>query len=206
MKAKNNNIPDVTPVHGFASRAAWAIWLEHYHRKSPGVWLRLAKKSSGLKSVSYPEAVEVALCYGWIDGQNQSDPQDLAAEVCSSLGQQRMVKDQPAEGAGAHPAREDEAGGQESDRARQEQRKLRAGVGFPGPRPGPSDLRAAPDANARAKAFFTKLDGANRCAVLFRIQTVKKPETRARKIREFVEMLEQNQTIHPVPAVVGVGG
>jgi uncharacterized protein YdeI (YjbR/CyaY-like superfamily) len=73
VKTQNNTISDVTPVQLFASRTAWASWLEQYHRKSPGLWLRLAKKGSGLKSVSYPAALEVALCYGCIDSQKQRD-------------------------------------------------------------------------------------------------------------------------------------
>ncbi|HXY50909.1 MAG TPA: YdeI/OmpD-associated family protein [Terriglobales bacterium] len=199
VKAKNNKIPDVAQVHGFASRAAWATWLEQYHRKSPGLWLRLAKKGSGLKSVSYPEAVEVALCYGWIDSQKQSETGKTWLQkfvprsdhsVWSKINRQKAL-------ALIKSGKMKPAGRKAIERAKGSGHWQRA-YDSPSRALVPSDLQAALNANVRAQAFFTELDGANRYAVLFRIQTAKKPETRARKIREFVEMLEQNQTIHPL--------
>jgi uncharacterized protein YdeI (YjbR/CyaY-like superfamily) len=198
VRAKNNKIPGVTPVQLFASRTAWATWLEQYHRKSPGLWLRLAKKGSGLKSVSYPEALEVALCYGWIDGQKQSDTDRTWLQkfvprsdnsVWSKINRQKAL-------ALIKSGKMKPAGREAIERAKNSGHWARA-YDSPSRALVPSDLQVALEANPRAKAFFTELDGANRYALLFRVQTVKKPETRARKIREFVDMLERNQTIHP---------
>lgn len=178
-------------------KAAWAAWLEKNHRKSAGLWLRLAKKGSGLRSVNYGEALEVALCYGWIDGQKRGESEDTwlqrflpraAKSIWSKINREKVVVLVAA-------GQMKPAGLEAVERAR-ENGKWAAAYDSPKRAKVPEDFQAALDASLHAREFFESLDGANRYAVLFRIQTVKKVETRARKIQEFVEMLERGERIH----------
>ena len=185
------------PIRLFASQAAWAAWLEKNHRKSEGQWLRLAKKDSELRSVTYGEALEIALCYGWIDGQKRGESEEAwlqrfvprtAKSIWSKINREKAS----ALIAGGRM----KAAGLEAVACAKKDGRWDAAYDSPRGAQVPEDFQAALDGNARADEFFRGLDGANRYAVLFRIQTVKKAETRARKIREFVEMLERNETIH----------
>jgi len=182
----------------FADARAFDAWLEESHASSPGLWLKLAKKGADVPSVSYAEAVEVALCWGWIDGQKRAHHERFWLQrfcprskksVWSKINRERAL-------ALIESGKMKPAGREAIERAQRDGHWERA-YDSPSRALVPPDLQAALDANPRAQAFFTQLDGANRYAVLFRVQTVKKPETRARKIREFVEMLERKQTIHP---------
>lgn len=181
----------------FATQAAWDSWLEKNHRKSAGLWLRLAKRESGLLSVTYAEALEVALRYGWIDGQKRGESEEAwlqrfvprsAKSIWSRINRNKadaLIANGRMKGAGLAAVEAARKAG-------------RWDAAYDSPRGAqvPEDFQAAMDANPRAREFFQALDGANRYAVLFRIQTVKKAETRARKIREFVAMLERRETIH----------
>jgi uncharacterized protein YdeI (YjbR/CyaY-like superfamily) len=187
-----------SPSRLFKSKTYWSAWLEKNHRKSNGLWLRLAKKDSGVQSVSYKEALEVALCYGWIDGQKR--PQDQKTwlqrfvprsdkSLWSKINREKalaLVKSGEMQPAGLEAIANAKKNG-------------RWNVAYDSPsRAGvPSDLQAALDANLQAKEFFEKLDGANRYAVLWRIQTVKKAETRKRKVKQYVEMLARHEKLHP---------
>ncbi len=184
-------------IRVFTTQIAWAAWLEKNHRKSKGLWLRLAKKDSGLSSVTYGEALEVALCYGWIDGQKRGESEQAwlqrflprtAKSIWSKINRGKV-------GALIASGRMKAAGLEAVKHAKTDGRWEAA---YDSPRGArvPEDFRAALAKSPRARRFFEGLDGANRYAVLFRIQTVKKAETRVRKIREFVEMLERNETIH----------
>jgi uncharacterized protein YdeI (YjbR/CyaY-like superfamily) len=159
--------------------------------------LRLAKKGSGLRSVSYSEALEVALCYGWIDGQKRGESQQAWL--------QRFLPRSP--GSIWSKINRDKASaliangrmkvvGLEAVEAAKRCGRWAAAYDSPKGAAVPDDFQTALDASPRAREFFHSLDSANRYAVLFRVQTVKKPETRARKIREFVEMLERNEKLH----------
>ncbi|MBZ5544854.1 MAG: YdeI/OmpD-associated family protein [Acidobacteriia bacterium] len=189
---------DGSSVRRFANQEAWAAWLGKNYHQSRGLWLRLAKKGSGLRSISYSEALDVALCYGWIDGQKKSDTERTwlqkfvprsANSVWSKINREKAT-------ALIASGRMKPAGLKALERAKKSGRWETA-YDPPSRAVVSPDLQMALDANPRAKAFFESLDGANRYAVLFRIQTVKKPETRAKKIRQFVEMLERNKKIHP---------
>ncbi len=181
----------------FVTQAAWADWLEKNHRKSSGLWLRLAKKGSSLRSITYGEALEVALCYGWIDGQKRGEGEDAwlqrflprsAKSIWSKINRAKavsLIKDGRMQAAGL-----------EAVAAAKQAGRWDAAYDSPKAAHVPQDFQAALNASPRALEFFSALDGANRYAVLFRIQTVKKPETRARKIREFVGMLERHEKIH----------
>lgn len=195
MKLKSDKPTE--PIRRFANRAAWAVWLEKNHRNWPGLWLRLAKKGSGVRSVTYAEALEVALCYGWIDGQKRGESEQAwlqrflprsAKSIWSKINREKATaliassRMKPA-GLGAVEAAKKDG-------------RWEAAYDSPKGATVPEDFQAALDASPRARDFFRTLDGANRYAVLFRIQTVKKAETRGRKIREFVEMLERKEKIH----------
>jgi uncharacterized protein YdeI (YjbR/CyaY-like superfamily) len=182
----------------FVNRKAWASWLNKNHSKSPGIWMRLAKKASGGQSVSYSEALEVALCYGWIDGQKKSDGE--AAWLQRFIPRAKKSKwskiNRNKALALIDTGRMKPAGLQAIERAK--------GDGFwdaaydsPSTATVPIDLQAALEKNPRAKAFFSTLDRQNRYAVLYRIQTVKKAETRSRKIQQFVKMLARSEKLHP---------
>jgi uncharacterized protein YdeI (YjbR/CyaY-like superfamily) len=197
LKKNDKNAHGADPILLFATLAAWEKWLEKYHRSRRGLWLRLAKKGSDLRSINYSQALEVALCYGWIDGQKRGESADAWLQrflprseksIWSKINRDKAVS-LIASG------RMQPAGSQAVEAAK---RTGRWDAAYDSPRGAkvPDDFQAALNANPRARKFFEDLDGANRYAVLFRIQTVKKAETRARKIREFVAMLERNETIH----------
>jgi uncharacterized protein YdeI (YjbR/CyaY-like superfamily) len=195
MNAKKAIASD--PVRLFPTQAAWTAWLENNHRKSPGLWLRLAKKGSGLRSVTYAEALDVALCYGWIDGQKRGESEQCwrqrflprsAKSIWSKINRDKAVV--------LTASGRMKAAGLEAIEAAKKAGRWDAAYDSPKAAQVPEDFQAALDVNARAREFFQSLDGANRYAVLFRIHTVKKAETRARKLREFIAMLERNERIH----------
>jgi uncharacterized protein YdeI (YjbR/CyaY-like superfamily) len=171
--------------------------LEKNHRDSRGLWLRLAKKESGLRSITYGEALEVALCYGWIDGQKRGESAEAwlqrflprsTKSIWSKINREKalaLIASGRMHAAGLE-AVEDARKCGSWDAAYDSPRSAKV----------PQDFQAALEASPKARDFFQSLDRANRYAMLFRIQTVKKSETRARKIREFVEMLEKNEIIH----------
>jgi uncharacterized protein YdeI (YjbR/CyaY-like superfamily) len=188
---------EADPIRLFASQAAWAVWLEKNHRTSQGLWLRLAKKESGLRSVTYAEALEIALCYGWIDGQKRGESEEAwrqrflprsAKSIWSKINREKASV--------LIASGRMKAAGLEAVEAAKRDGRWDAAYDSPRGAKVPEDFQAVLDVWPRARKFFGTLDGANRYAVLFRIQTVKKAETRARKIREFVEMLERKETIH----------
>jgi uncharacterized protein YdeI (YjbR/CyaY-like superfamily) len=180
------------------NQKAWATWLDRNHGKSAGVWLRMAKKSSGLPSVSHGEALEVALCYGWIDGQARGTDENTWVQKFTPRGKKSTWSKINRQKALAliEAGQMKPAGLEEIERAKKDGR-WEAAYDSPRNAAVPDDLQAALDGNARAKAFFATLNGQNRYAVLFRIQTAKKAETRARKIQQFVEMLAKGERLHP---------
>jgi len=189
--------PNPSPLQ-FPSQKDWQDWLGTHHSKSSGVWLRLAKKGSAIQSVSYGEALEAALCYGWIDAQKKGESEQAWLQRFTPRGIKSIWSKVNREKAAALIAagRMQPAGLEQVARARQDGR-WDAAYDSPANAEVPGDLQAALDRNARAKAFFDSLDRANRYAILWRIQTVKKAETRARRIRQFIEMLERREKVHP---------
>jgi len=190
--------PGDLPVLPFETQKAWAVWLAKNHAASPGLWLQLAKKTSGIASITYDEAVEIALCYGWIDGQKNSYDEKSwlqkftprgARSVWSKINRdkvERLIKDDRMPPAGLKAIEVAKQNGQ-WDAAYDAQSKATV----------PEDLQAALNKNAQAKAFFATLNSRNRYAILFRIHTAKKAETRARRIRQFIEMLEKKELLYP---------
>jgi uncharacterized protein YdeI (YjbR/CyaY-like superfamily) len=196
--AKAVAVSAVVPVIPFPSQSVWSHWLEKNHATSAGVWIHFAKKDSGIPSVSYPEALDVALCYGWIDSQKKSHDAKTFIQKFTPRGKRSIWSTINRDKALSliESGRMKPAGLAEVERARSDGRwdaayepQARATV--------PTDLKSALDANEKAAAFFATLKGQNRYAVLFRIHTAKKPETRAKRIAEFVAMLERHETVHP---------
>jgi uncharacterized protein YdeI (YjbR/CyaY-like superfamily) len=181
----------------FPAQAAWAAWLAKNHRNPEGLWLRLARKGSGLRSVTYAEALEVALCYGWIDGQKRPESEEawlqrfVQRSPKSIWSKINREKAKALIGSGKM-----KAAGLAAVEAAKKDGRWEAAYDSPSASTVPEDFQSALNTTKRAREFFESLDRANRYAVLFRIQTVKKAETRARKIREFVEMLERGERIH----------
>jgi uncharacterized protein YdeI (YjbR/CyaY-like superfamily) len=188
------------PVLGFADQGAWESWLAGRHDESPGIWLKIPKKGSGVPGVSYADALAVALCYGWIDGQKGrlddeywlqrfgprrrgSRWSKINTEKAAELIEAGLM--QPA---GLREVELAKADGR-WDAAYQGQRAMDV----------PEDLAAELARNEAAGAFFATLSGVNRYAILYRIGDAKRPETRARRIAKYVAMLAAHETIHPQP-------
>jgi len=188
--------PDL-PVKRFASRAVWEAWLEKHHATSQGLWVEFGKKGSGIPSVTHAEALESALRYGWIDGQT--------ASVDARMFRQRFTPRRPrskwskincatverllVEGTLAP------AGAREMEAAKRDGRWASA---YDSPRniQVPEDLAAELRKRPAARRFFEQLDSRNRYAVLYRLSDAKKPETRQRRLEQFVRMLENGETLH----------
>jgi uncharacterized protein YdeI (YjbR/CyaY-like superfamily) len=186
------------PIMSFASRGDWETWLAGQHETSPGLWLRIAKKDGGARSVSYPEAIEVALCFGWIDGQKRAFDdahwlQRFTPRTARSKWS-RINTDKARALIEAGQMRP--AGLREVELAKADGRWEAA---YAGQRTMevPPDLAEALAANAAALEFFAKLTGANRYAILYRINDAKRAETRARRIATYVAMLADGKTLHP---------
>ncbi|WP_438503362.1 YdeI/OmpD-associated family protein [Corallococcus aberystwythensis] len=192
MKAKQE-----LPVVPFASEKAWEKWLEKHHTDAPGVWVKLAKLESGIPSVTYAQALEVALCYGWIDGQKDSFDAEYwlqrftPRKPRSKWSKINCGKVEALVAAG----RMKPAGLREVEAARADGRWEAAYAGSKTIEV-PADLTAALEKNPKAKAFFATLKSANRYAILFRLHDAKKPETRVRRLEKFVAMLEAGETLH----------
>jgi uncharacterized protein YdeI (YjbR/CyaY-like superfamily) len=189
---------DDLPVHRFASRDELAEWLEANAETSRGIWLEICKKGSAAVSVSYADAIELALCHGWIDGQKRALDDDVwlqrftprtARSRWSRINRDKAIelieagRMAPAGLAAVEQARADGRW----DRAYEGARTITV----------PDDLQRALDAEPAAAAFFATLDGSNRYAILYRIADAKRPETRARRIATFVDMLARGERLHP---------
>lgn len=193
-KAAANPIPTVS----FANAKEWAAWLSSHHASSAGVWMKIARKASNTKSIDYAEALEVALAWGWIDGQKgkldevwwlQKFTPRGPRSIWSKINREKAIaliaagKMMASGLAAVERAKKDGRW----DRAYDSQSRTSV----------PEDLEKALAKNPRAKKFFATLDSANRYAVLFRVQQAKKPETRARRIEQFVAMLANGEKLHP---------
>ena len=185
--------PDV-PIIPFASRDAWGAWLEVQHATSDGLWLKFARKYSGLETVTYDQAVEIALCYGWIDGQVRSFDEDYYLQrftprrprsKWSKINRQKATK--LIERGEMKPA-----GLREVERAKADGR-WDAAYDAPSTATVPEDLKRALGKNEIAREFFATLDRRNRYTILYQIQDAKRPETRARRIAKYVAMLAERE-------------
>ena len=187
------------PIKLFADQAAFGAWISAQPSSCPGLWLRLPKKNARLAStLTKAEAIDVALCQGWVDGQlDRFDDASWLIRFTPRRAQSKwslINARRTVELAAAGKMRP--AGQAEIDAAKSDGRWA-AAYESQGSAAVPDDLRAALDANPKASAFFATLTGANRYAILYRVNTVKKAETRARKIRDFVAMCERGEVLHP---------
>jgi uncharacterized protein YdeI (YjbR/CyaY-like superfamily) len=184
------------PVILFPDQAAFRQWLTEHHTSEPGLWLRIAKAASPLQSITYAEALDVALCFGWIDGQRKSLDADSFLQKYTPRRKRSPWSKRNRE----HVERLIASGQMQSpglaaiEAARADGRWDRA-YDPPSEASVPDDLRTALDANPEAAAFFETLRGTPRFAILYRIQTAIRPETRARRIATFVEMLARKETL-----------
>jgi uncharacterized protein YdeI (YjbR/CyaY-like superfamily) len=186
------------PILELGSQEAWETWLANNHARSRGVWLKLIKKGSAKSGPSYAEAVESALCFGWIDGQGNHFDSDHWL--------QRFMPRTPR-------SKWSQINREKASRLMEAGRMLPAGIAqvelaksdgrwdaaYEGQSVAavPDDLQRALDDNELAQAFFATLDRGNRYAILYRIHDAKKPETRARRIAKYIAMLSEGQKIHP---------
>ena len=189
---------DSLPIIPFETQQDWERWLKEHHTNTDGIWLKIAKKETGIPSVSYSEALDSAICYGWIDGQKASfddtywlqkftprRPKSRWSKVnCDKAT--ALINEGRMEPAGLLQVEFAKADGR-WDVAYESQSKITI----------PDDFQSELDKNQKAKDFFSTLNSINRYAILYRIQTAKKPETRSARIQKFIEMLSKNEKIYP---------
>jgi len=177
----------------------WRRWLSTHHANSPGVWLVLAKKGTVEPTpLSYDEALDEAICFGWIDGQlGRRDAATFRRRFTPRKARSpwsrrnTAIADRLMAGGRMHRSGEDEVRKAKQDGRWEAAYDGQAAIEVP------EELVAALTADPRALAMFETLTSANRYAILYRIGNAKRPETRSRRIREFVEMLARGETIHP---------
>ena len=189
---------EALPARPFAQQQDWHAWLEANHGSAPGLWLQIAKAGTGIPSVSYDQALETALCFGWIDGQKKKHDDQYWLQRFTPRAKQSAWSRNNREKALSLIAsgKMEEAGLREIETAKGDGR-WNAAYDSASKAAVPEDFQAALDSNDRARGFFANLDSRNRYSMLYRIQTVKKAETRARKIAEFVQMLERHEAFYP---------
>ena len=189
---------DTLPIVSFETQQDWEAWLKENHTETKGIWLKIAKKGALTPSVSYAEALDSALCYGWIDGQKaafddkywlQKFTPRTAKSIWSKVNcakAEALITQGRMQPEGLRQMELAKTDGR-WERAYESQSKIAI----------PDDFQSELDKNLQAMEFFNTLNSANRYAFLFRIHAAKKPETRAAKIKKFVAMLEQHQKLHP---------
>lgn len=186
------------PILGFANAQEWENWLAEHHEEQAGIWLKIAKKGATTPSLSYAEALEGALCYGWIDGQKaaldeaywlQKFTPRRAKSIWSQINCDKasaLIEQGRMQPAGLRQVELARADGR-WDAAYASQRSATV----------PDDLQAALDQHPQARDFFLTLNSVNRYAIIFRVQSAKKAETRAARIQKFVDMLARGEKIYP---------
>src|SRR6185369_4194700 len=186
------------PVEFFAKPADFERWLRKHHAKAPCIWVKYAKKKSGIPSIDWDQAVDVALCYGWIDGQSKSLDETYAIQRFTQRGSRskwsKLNRERVARLTRA--GRMQPAGLAEVERAKADGRWA-AAYDSAANATVPDDLAKALAKSAKAKKFFDSLSSTNRYSILYRLQAAKRPETRARRLEKFIEMLHKGEKIHP---------
>ena len=189
---------DDLPVLTFASRSEWEEWLREHHAAFDGLWIKIAKKATGIDTVTHAEALEVALCYGWIDGQRDRFDESWflqrftprrARSRWSQVNRAKaieLIKSGSMRPAGLREVERAKADGR-WDAAYEPVRSATV----------PEDLERELERNPAAREFFDTLNSQNRYAILYRLADAKRPETRARRLEQFVAMLNERRTIHP---------
>lgn len=189
---------DGLTVLAFAGVEEWELWLERNHAESPGLWVAIAKKGSGIDSVRYPEVLDSAICFGWIDGRRERLDETRFLQRFgprrprSRWSQLNREKAQALVASG----RMRPAGAVEVERAKADGRWQAA---YEPQRTAaiPEDLQRGLDASPTAAAFFAQLSSQNRYAILYRLQDARRAQTRERRLAKFMAMLEAGETLHP---------
>jgi len=190
--------PQGLPVRLFKRGADWTTWLKKHHATSRGLWLRLAKRHWGIISVTYAEALDVALCYGWIDGQGRR--YDAASWLLkfTPRGPRSIWSKRNTQRARALiRAGRMKPSGLAAITTAKHTGRWQAAYDSPRAAVVPKEFQAALDRVASAKAFFETLDRKNKYAIFFRVTTAKKADTRARRIQQFVRMLAARRVLYP---------
>jgi uncharacterized protein YdeI (YjbR/CyaY-like superfamily) len=182
----------------FPSAKAWADWLAKHGASAAGVWLKFAKKDSGVASVTYAEALEVALCHGWIDGQvKRLDETYYLQRFTPRTGRSKWSKVNCGKAEALIAAGKMKPAGLRQVEAAKADGRWAAAYDSPRTAAPPPDFLAALRKNRAAEKYFATLDGRNRFAILYQLQDAKKPETRARRIAKFVAMLADGRKPYP---------
>jgi uncharacterized protein YdeI (YjbR/CyaY-like superfamily) len=191
------NVDDL-PILAFEDQQDWEAWLEENHAVSKGMWLKIAKKETGIPSVSYAEALEGAICYGWIDGQKSSfDEQYWLQKFTPRRPKSRWSKVNCDKAMALLAAgRMKSEGIRQVELAKADGRwdaayDSQSSIGVP------DDFQRELDNHLGAKEFFNTLNSVNRYAILYRIHTAKKSDTRIARMKKFIEMLEKHEKIYP---------
>ncbi len=189
---------DDYPIMTFKTPKAYETWLAKNHAKSDGIWIKMAKAKTGIASINFPQALDVNLCYGWIDGLRRSFDENYFVQKVTprreksvwSVINKNKVEELIKAGRMKEPGLAAIEVAKKNglwDKAYLSQKNILV----------PDDLQKALNKNKKAKAFFAKLNSQNRYAILYRLHQVKREETKKKKIDDFVLMLERNETIYP---------
>ena len=200
MPASKKPAPLDLPLKPFKTPAAWEKWLSANHVKSAGIWMQIAKKDTGIASVTYQEALDIALCYGWIDGQKRPYDERTWLQRFTPRGPRSVwskINTVKAEALIAS-GRMRPAGLAAIEAAKATGRWESAYQPWSDP-DVPPELQAALDASPNAKRFFETLRGRNRYGIIYRVQTAKRPETKAKRIADFIARLERGETLFGPP-------
>ena len=197
MKANKNKTTSI-PIVLFKDQKEWNKWLDKNHSDSPGIWMRIAKKDSGIKTVTQPKALESALCYGWIDSQRKKYDDKTYIQKYSPRGSrsiwskinresaEKLIKNKKMKPAGLEAIETAKKNGR-GDAAYDSYSNAKI----------PEDFMLALNKNSKARKFFNTLNSQNRYAIYFRIHTAKRIETREKRIKQFITMLEKNEKFYP---------
>jgi|SRR5579884_681157 len=185
------------PVLAFGNPESFERWLEEQPPDAAGAWLKFAKKSASISGLTKSEAIDVALCHGWIDGQlDKYDDQYWLVRFTPRKARSKWSQVNKHRATVLLAEGRMRKSGLEQVEAAQADGRWDAAYAPASSAKIPDDLYAALEANPKAAKFFATLKGANRYAILYRIASAKRAETRARKIAEYVAMLERGQTVH----------
>ena len=186
------------PVLPFASQQEWEAWLEANHATAQGLWLKLAKRESGIDSVTYEEAVEGALCYGWIDGLKVAyDDRFWLQRFTPRRPKSRWSRINRDKATALLAQGRMKPAGRAQVEAAQRDGRWEAAYEAQSTMAVPEDLQAELDKDPAAAAFFESLSSRNRYAILYRLADAKKSETRARRLEQFVAMLQEGRKVYP---------
>ena len=181
----------------FKSQEEWCVWLDKNHDTSDGVWIKFYKKSSGLQTFNCSQALEEALCYGWIDGQRKSNDNDTFLQkytprrkrsIWSKINTQHITRL-------AHLGKMKPSGIEEVERAKKDGR-WNAAYDSPSNMKPPKEFLERLATNKKAQEFYSTLNKTNTFAISFRIHAAKKEETKIKRIEKFIVMLEKEEKIY----------